>query len=411
MSRVVCMGSVDDGGMSNLDDVFSRELAELGRRNLLRAWRVVEGPQESEIESDGRRVVNFASNDYLGLACEGWMRETAREALGKFGWGAGSARLLCGTQRVHVELEEELARWKGTEAALAFSCGFATAVGVIPALVGSEDVVVLDKLCHACLVDGARLSGAVMRVFPHNAVDRLEELLAWARDRAGARRVLVVVESVYSMDGDVAPLEKMVEVAERFDAWVMVDEAHAVGVLGAGGEGLVGAMNLGSRVAVQMGTLGKALGSAGGYVAGSRVVIEWLKNRARSFVFSTAPPAAQAACALAALRWLRTAEGRERMAALGAVRRLWAELHGGGMPVAAIIPVMIGAEERAVDVAGKIWEAGYFAPAVRFPTVPRGKARLRVSLTAKHTPEQLRGLVGVLGAVCPPVQAEGRPSQ
>ena len=259
----------------------------------------------------GQQLVNFSSNDYLGLANDPRLREAAIDAIEEFGVGAGASRLISGTQSPHVRLETALARWKGTQAALCFSSGYAAAIGTIPALVGKHDVVLLDKLAHASLIDGARLSGAILRVFPHNHLGKLESHLEWAQREHPDRRVLIVTESVFSMDGDRAPLRQLIDLKKRFGAMLLLDEAHAVGVIGPNGRGLAAEEGLAEEVDVQMGTLSKALGVSGGYICGSRGLIEWLVNRARSFIFSTAPPPAHG----------RGVDGRDRVPGLPRRRR------------------------------------------------------------------------------------------
>ncbi len=343
--------------------------------------RVVDGPQERVVRVDGRELINFSSNDYLGLAADPRLREAAEAAVAEYGVGAGASRLISGTLRPHAELEERLAGFKRTEAALVFSTGYATALGTVPALVGAGDVVILDKLCHACLVDAARMSGAKLRIFSHNDLGRLESHLRWARGWIGVGgKVMVLTESVFSMDGDVAPLREIVELKDRWGAWLLLDEAHAVGVIGERGRGLADEVGVADRVEVQMGTLGKALGVAGGYVAGSRALVNFLVNRARSFVFSTAPVPAVAAAAATALRLLESGS-------LEAARdRLWASartFEAGAM--SAIVPIIIGDEREAVAVSERLRQAGFWVPAVRYPTVARGAARLRMTVSAAHT--------------------------
>jgi 8-amino-7-oxononanoate synthase len=380
----------------DLNSILQEELDTLDSKHLRRRLRNLSPAQGAEIYFDGRPLLNFASNDYLGLACEEFLKESAASAVRDFGAGSGSARLISGTLPPHTELEETLADFKRTQAALAFSCGFSTAVGTIPAIVGKRDVVILDKLSHACLVDGARLSGATLRVFPHNDCSRLESHLRWARTKFPHARILIVTESVFSMDGDLAPLLQIVELKEKFGAWLLVDEAHGVGVLGAQGRGLVDHLGLCGQVEVQMGTLGKALGAAGGYIAGSRALVDLLVNRARSFIFSTAPPPSQAAAACAALRWLLTDEGSERVQRLGNLRSHWNFLQTQAMQssasASAIVPVHVGAEDLALQLAAWLWEQGFFVPAIRYPVVARGQARLRVTLTAAHSQDQLSRL-------------------
>jgi 8-amino-7-oxononanoate synthase len=378
--------------MSGLDGWLGEQLAALEAQNLHRRLRRIDSPPADTALVDGRELVNFSSNDYLGLANDSRLRHAAIGAIEKFGAGAGSSRLICGTQGPHVELETALARFKRTEAALSFATGYAAALGTIPALVGANDVVILDKLSHACLVDAARLSGATMRVFPHNHLEKLERLLAWARENYAKANVLVVTESVFSMDGDVAPLREIVELKERFGAWLLLDEAHGVGVLGPNGRGLAAERGVADRVEIQMGTLGKALGAAGGAISGSRALIDFLINRARSFIFSTAPVPAAAAAAAEAVRLLESGEMEASRACLWANIRGLTEGLGRPMAASAIIPIEVGEESEAVRVADHLRMAGYLVGAVRYPTVPRGRARLRITLSAAHCSRQVEGL-------------------
>src|SRR2546428_6046559 len=301
-----------------MSDIFARQLEALRAHSLDRHLREIRSSQGTVVDIDGKQLINFSSNDYLGLANDPHLREAATKAIAEFGVGAGASRLISGTQSPHVRLEQALAKWKGTEAALCFSSGYATALGTIPALVTKDDVIVLDKLCHASLIDGAKLSGAILRVFPHNHLGKLESHLEWAQREYRGKRVLIVTESIFSMDGDSAPLPELIELKKRFAALLLLDEAHAVGVIGPNGRGLAAAEKLSDDVDVQMGTLSKALGVGGGYVCGSRSLIEWLVNRARSFIYSTAPPPALAAAARAAVEFLGSAEGEERRPLLGA---------------------------------------------------------------------------------------------
>ena len=317
---------------------------------------------------------------------------------------------MCGTLPPHAALERRLSEFKGTEAALTFSSGYAAAVGTIGAVVGKEDVVILDKLCHASLVDGARLSGALLRVFPHNHLGKLESHLAWARKNEPDARVLVATESVFSMDGDRAPLRDIVELTERYEALLLLDEAHAVGVIGEHGLGL--AHEEGVAVDIQMGTLSKALGGSGGYICARRNLIDLLINRARSFIYSTAPPPAAAAAAIAAIDLLASEAGEESR------RKLWGgldQLAGSvpqsllrnGAPASAIVPILIGSEETALAAARWLFEKGLFVPAIRYPTVARGRARLRVTLSANHTPEQIGMLCEALESMDRKLAAHG----
>jgi 8-amino-7-oxononanoate synthase len=374
-----------------MSDLFAEQLAALRARSLDRHLREIGSAQGAVIDLAGKRLINFSSNDYLGLANHPRLREAAIAAINEFGVGAGASRLISGTQSPHLRLEKAIAAWKGTEAALCFSSGYAAAVGTLPALVAKSDVVLLDKLCHASLIDGARLSGAILRVFPHNQLGKLENHLAWARQKHPDSRIVIATESLFSMDGDRAVLGDLIEIKKRFGALLFLDEAHAVGVIGPDGRGLAAEQNLTGSVDVQMGTLSKAMGVSGGYICGSGSLIEWLINRARSFVFSTAPPPALAAAALAALQFLSTPEGNERR------RRLWRniEILGNALsikPASAILPWIVGDEQAALDLSSNLQAQGFLVPAIRYPTVAKGAARLRITVTAAHKEEQIRSL-------------------
>lgn len=383
---------------------IEHELAELKSRSLLRALRGFDSPQQPEMTQGEWTLLNFSSNDYLGLATEPTLREAAKTAIDEFGVGAGASRLVCGTLTPHIRLEERLAEFKGTEAALAFSSGYATSIGTLGALCREGDVLILDKLCHASLIDGARLSGASVRVFPHQHLGKLESHLEWAREHHPDGRVLIVTESVFSMDGDRAPLADIVSIKKRFGALLLVDEAHAVGVLGHHGRGLIDALRLEGEVDVQMGTMSKALGVSGGYVCGSRKLIDLLINRARSFIYSTAPSPPVVAAATAAVEFLMSEEGERRR------EQLWRNLQtfGEEMPSlftegrkihSAIIPIILGESERALEVSSQLKERGFLVPAIRYPTVAKDAARLRVTLSARHTTEQIRALCAALREV------------
>jgi 8-amino-7-oxononanoate synthase len=333
---------------------------------------------------------NFASNDYLGLARHPEIEDALVEGVRKFGAGSAASRLVCGTLPPHRLLEEALAAAKQSEAALVFSSGFATSLGVIPAVVGKADFVVLDKLSHACLIDAALLSGATLRIFPHNDPGKLGRLLDSIRSKSPQARILVATESVFSMDGDLCPLREIVETIETHDAMLLLDEAHGFGVLGEHGMGLAEREGLQRRVTFQMGTLSKAAGLAGGYVAASREWIDLLTNRARSFIYSTAPPPALAHAALASLRLIRSETGhalREKL------RQNIALLADSPTP---IIPRILGTNEAALAASAVLADAGFMVPAIRFPTVPRGTARLRVSLSAAHPETAVEALRSAL---------------
>jgi 8-amino-7-oxononanoate synthase len=378
---------------------FADELEALRARSLDRHLREISSGQGPEVKIGDRRFINFSSNDYLGLANDPRLRGAATAAIHDFGVGAGASRLISGTQSPHLRLERALAKWKGTEAALCFSSGYAAALGTIPALVIKNDVILLDKLCHASLIDGARLSGAVLRVFPHNHVGKLESHLEWARREHPGKRVLIITESVFSMDGDRAPLRELVELKKRFRALLMLDEAHAIGVIGLNGRGLAAAENVSEEVDVQMGTLSKALGTSGGYICGSHTLIEWLINRARSFIYSTAPPPAIAAAGLAAVDFLASPEGEKRRLLLWERIRLIqqllprARLEAEDVAAAsAIFPLIVGDEKAALDMAAALQSEGFLVPAIRYPTVAKGTARLRITVTAAHAEAQIEEL-------------------
>jgi 8-amino-7-oxononanoate synthase len=381
-----------------MQDLFAEDLEALRARSLDRHLREITVAQGPEVEIGGRRLINFSSNDYLGLANDPRLRKAVTSAVDEFGVGAGASRLITGNLSPHLRLERALAKWKGTEASLCFSSGYAAALGTIPVLAGKDDVILLDKLCHASLIDGAKLSGAVLRVFPHNHVVKLERHLEWARREHPVKRVLIITESVFSMDGDRAPLRELVELKKRFRALLMLDEAHAVGVIGPNGRGLAAAENLSEGVDVQMGTLSKALGTSGGYICGTRTLIEWLINRARSFIYSTAPPAALAAAALAAVNFLASPEGEELRLLLWERIRLMQKLlpragaKGDVAASSAIFPLIVGDEKAALDLAAALQGEGFLVPAVRYPTVAKGAARLRITVTAAHEEAQIEAL-------------------
>ncbi len=288
---------------------LKRRLDAIRGQKLFRELRRVDSAQGPRIEIGGKSFLNFSSNDYLGLANDPVLKEAAIKAVKQFGAGSGASRLICGSLAPFHQLEEALADFKRTEAALTFSTGYATAIGTICALLGRDDIIILDKLVHASIVDAAKLSGAKLRIFSHNDLNDLEDKLKWAgkvsKAESGKRKaeILIVTESIFSMDGDAAPLREIVALKEKYGAWLMVDEAHATGIIGEDGRGLAEELGVSSQIEIQMGTLGKALGASGGYICGSRALIDYLVNRARSFIFSTAPVPAAAAAATAAIQF------------------------------------------------------------------------------------------------------------
>jgi 8-amino-7-oxononanoate synthase len=371
------------------------ELAELEKRGLRRSLEPLGGAQGAVVTMNGRSLVNLCSNDYLGLASDARLVRAAVVATEREGAGAGAARLVAGDLPVHGALERRLAAFKGTPAALLFSSGYHANVGVVAALVDREDAIFSDRLNHASIVDGCRLSLAKTHRYPHCDVDALDQLLAGTK----ARRKLVVTDAVFGMDGDAAPLAAIADACERHGAMLYVDEAHATGVFGPTGAGLCEAEGVTARVDVVMGTLGKALGSFGAFVAGSRRLVDWLISRARTFVFTTALPPGACGAALAALDVLVDDPARrERLHALA--RRMREELAAMGFDmsrvVAPIFPVVLGDEAVALDASRRLRARGYFVRAIRPPTVPPGTSRLRVSVTASHTEDQVDGFVEAL---------------
>lgn len=386
--------------MSPFEDGFDEALAGWEAEGLLRRRRIRGGGAEAAAEgalfAGGTRMVGFASNDYLGYSVHPALVAAACDAARTWGTGSGASPLVTGWTELHAALEEEIARFEGTEAALVFGSGFAANLGTLSALLGPEDFVVGDKLNHASLIDGCRQSGATFRVFRHNQLDDLEKKLQTA---AGFRRRLVVVDSLFSMDGDFSPLAEIAPLARRYDAGLMVDEAHATGVFGAGGRGLCEMFGVQDDVTVKMGTLSKALGGVGGFVAGSRSLVEWLANKARPYVYSTAPSPIAMAAALAALKLVETdPEPRQRLLANAAWLRTRLQEQGWdvGPGTSQIIPVLLGEPQNAVAASAWLAARGFWAPAIRPPTVPPKTARLRISLSAAHSTADLEAFAAAL---------------
>jgi 8-amino-7-oxononanoate synthase len=387
--------------LPSLADTLARELNTIERAGIKRFMRTVERGAGMEVLLDGKRVVDFSSNDYLGLAGDPRIARVASEMLSSCSTGAAAARLISGTHPIHVELEREIAEFKATPAALLFMSGYAANTGTIPAIVGKRDVIYADQLNHASLIDGARLSRAEVRVFPHTDIAALRTMLE--ADAGKFRRRLIAVDGVFSMDGDVFPLAELVPLAREFDAWTYVDDAHATGVLGANGRGSAEHCGVEGEIDVMMGTLGKAVGTIGAFVCGSEVLVEFLMNRARAFIFTTGSPPAIAAATVAALRIVRAEpERRERL--LANARYLRAKLAGigivsGGEPDGYIVPIVLGESERTTIVGRALCDAGYLVGAVRPPTVPMGQSRLRVTVSAAHDTDQIDRLVAAIATV------------
>ena len=361
--------------MSNLNDQLSGELNQLRADGLYRQFRDVLSAQGSHINIGERELLNFSSNDYLGLANDPLLKCAVTGAITHWGVGAGASRLVCGNLEPYRLLEEKLSQFKNKEAALVFGSGYAANVGTITALAGENDVLILDKLNHASIIDGARQSGATIRVYPHLNLRKLEEILQQSQSY---RRRLIITETVFSMDGDLAPLAEIVALKEKYAAWLMIDEAHATGVLGKNRRGLAEQLGVEDKIDITLGTLSKALGCSGGFVVGSQTLIDLLRNRARSLIYSTALPPSICAAAALAVSFAMSEAGAERQ------NRLWENVRALGAQ-SPIHPVIVGDARAAMELSDKLFAAGVFAPAIRYPTVPKGKARLRVTVSAAHT--------------------------
>jgi len=377
------------------------ELDGLRQAGLFNTIRTLASPQGAWLTVDGQRVLNFCSNNYLGLANHPRLVEAARRALDAYGVGPAAVRSIAGTMELHLELERRLAAFKGVEAAISFQSGFNANLGTIAALVGKEDVIYSDELNHASIIDGSRLSGATIVRYGHADPDDLRRTIEANRDK-GYRRSLIITDGVFSMDGDVAPLDRIYEVARDHDMLLMVDDAHGEGVLGRGGRGIVDHFGLHGKVDIEVGTLSKAFGVVGGVAAGKPVIVDWLRQRARPFLFSSAMTAPDVAACLAAVDLLEESDEL--------VRRLWANAESfkqqiramgfdTGSSTTPITPIMLGEAPLAQEFSRELFRAGVFAMAIGFPTVPRGKARLRVMISAAHSPDDLRQGLEAFAAV------------
>jgi 8-amino-7-oxononanoate synthase len=386
---------------SQLDDILGGDLSRLRGQNLERVLRSVGRRTGAVVDTDFGPVVDFSSNDYLGLASDPRLVQAAANAANDHGLGAGGSRLISGNNPEHEALDADVAAFFDADRALTFSSGYAANVGIIPALVGRDDAIFADALNHASLIDGCRLSRATVHVYPHADADALEALLV--RHRTPSRRALIITDGVFSMDGDRAPLPELVDLARRFDAWTYVDDAHAVGAIGDRGRGTASEVGLHGEVDVSVGTFGKSFGAAGAFVYGSSTLCRFLLNRARSFVFSTAVPPMQAAACRAGLQIaIDEPWRRERLRAnSAALREHIASLGIGvlGERDAHILPILIGAADRVVAVGRALSDAGFLVGAVRPPTVAEGSSRLRVTISASHTPAHLADFATALERV------------
>ncbi|HEX5482024.1 MAG TPA: glycine C-acetyltransferase [Terriglobia bacterium] len=376
------------------------ELKKLREQGLYQKLRILQGEQLPVARFDGREVINLSSNNYLGLNTHPKLRQRALEAIEKFGVGSGAVRTIAGTMTIHMELEEKIAQFKNVEASVVFQSGFTANAGTVAAIIGPGDVIVSDELNHASIIDGCRLSKAEIKRFPHKDMDACEKLL---KDLAGSKgRKLLVTDGVFSMEGDIAPLPQLVELAEKYGCIMMIDDAHASGVLGRNGRGTVDHFNLHGRVDIQVGTLSKAIGALGGYACSTRDAIEFLYHRARPFLFSTSHPPSVAATCLAAFElldeepqlveqlWKNTRSFKESLRQLG---------FNTGMSETPITPIIVGDAALAHQFSKELFENGVFAQGIGYPTVPKGQARLRTIVTATHTQAQLAQALKTLESV------------
>jgi len=378
---------------------IAAELQSAKDAGLYRQLRLVEGEQGPLLILDGREVINFSSNNYLGIANHPALAAAAKAAIDRYGCGSGASRLISGNMTLHEELESKLAEFKSTQAALVFNSGFQANIGILSTLAGEGDVILSDALNHASIIDGCRLSKAQTLVYAHCDLNGLE---AGLKQTASARRRLIVTETIFSMDGDEVPLAAIVELAEKYDAMVMVDEAHGTGVFGANGAGVVAKLGLASRVLIQMGTLGKALGGFGAYVAGSRELCDLLINRCRSFIFTTSLPPAVMAMALAAIDLVQSEPQRRE-----ALQRNCQKLKKGlsrlgfelGRSESPILPLIVGDAARCMALSAALLERGVFAQGIRPPTVPVGTSRLRITSMATHSDAQIDRALNVFEEV------------
>jgi glycine C-acetyltransferase len=385
---------------ATLDAFLSEELDALRQKHLFRSLRVLEGRQLPEARFDGHSVINLSSNNYLGLNTHPRLVDAAKQATDTFGVGSGAVRTIAGTMQIHMELEEAIARFKHVEASVVFQSGFTANAGTVSSILGKGDLIISDELNHASIIDGCRLSRAEIRVFPHKDMNQLEAILKETTGFPGKK--LLITDGVFSMDGDIAPLPALVELGERYGAIVMVDDAHSSGVLGKSGRGTVDHFNLHGRVDIQVGTLSKAIGALGGYVCGSRKLIDFLYHRARPFLFSTSHPPAVAASCLAAFRVLQ--EEPEW------IERLWENTRffkaglerlgfNTGQSETPITPIIVGKGDLAMRFSDELFANGVFAQGIGFPTVPEPRSRVRTIVTATHTKSQLQRALDVMNLV------------
>ncbi len=378
------------------------QLEELKAKGLYFRLRVLESEQKPVANFDGREVINLSSNNYLGLTTHRALRRAALEATRRWGVGAGAVRTIAGTMKIHMELEEQIARFKNTEACVVFQSGFTANAGTVAAILGKDDLIISDELNHASIIDGCRLSKATIKVFKHRDLNDCERVCQETANWPG--RKLLITDGVFSMEGDIAPLPQLCDLAEKYNCIMMVDDAHASGVLGRNGRGTVDHLGCHGRVDIQVGTLSKAIGAMGGYVCGSRDLIEWLYHRGRPFLFSTSHPPSVTASCQAAFGLLDSPEGEKLIKKLWAntkffKRRLKESGFSTGASETPITPVHVGEAAKAFEFSRRLFDAGLYAPAVGYPTVPEGKARLRAIVTATHKRAELERAAEILAEV------------
>jgi glycine C-acetyltransferase len=382
------------------------QIEELKAKGLYTKLHVLDGEQKPVATFDGREVINLSSNNYLGLTTNKALKRAAIDAVKKYGAGAGAVRTIAGTMTLHMELEEQIAKFKGTEACVVFQSGFTANAGTVSAILGKEDLIISDELNHASIIDGCRLSRATIKVFKHKDVGDCERICKETENWPGHK--LLITDGVFSMDGDIAPLAKLCDLAEKYNCIMMIDDAHSSGVLGKNGRGTVDHAGVHGRVQIQVGTLSKAIGVMGGYVCGSRDLIDFLYRRARPFLFSTSHPPASAAACIAAFTLLDSKEG-ERL-----IKKMWSntkffkrQLKKRGFKFGTsetpIVPIHVGEAAKAFEFSKKLFDAGVYAPAVGFPTVAEGKARLRAIVTATHKRSDLERACEILEQVAKPL--------
>ena len=379
--------------------MFDDELYDLERKHLRRRLRTVSSPNDPVITLEGQSVIQFASNNYLGLANHPTIKKAATDAIHHYGVGSGASRLISGTQTPHLQLESTLATFKGTEAALTFGTGYNTNIGIISTLVGSQDRILADRLCHASLIDGCRISQASLRVFHHNDTKHLTQLLSKKNKK---QKTLILTEGVFSMDGDIAPLSELVRLAAEFEATLLVDDAHGTGVMGATGRGTIEHCDIDPHALIQMGTFSKALGTIGGYVVGSTSLIDYLINTSRSFIYTTAPPPSMAAATQAAITMVQSDPARRarlwknRDHVIQGLKAMGLQLSDTQSP---ILPIILNDPQQALAMTTKLLDHGIYVPAIRPPTVPKGTSRLRMTITSEHTPEHIETALHAMNQV------------